>query len=567
MQLQHSFALVSNEADLQGCAKIPLEDIGAEIQRLTRDAAGPGSSIIVQPIHVEVVSSSGPTLTLIDLPGITWVNDAQKDIHDVIVGMIRRYIENPQMVILAVVSAVSDFGNSEALKLAKEVDPAQTRTIGVVTKIDTIQNDSDIVLKLRAERDTDIKLTLGWVSVRCRTPTEVKNGLSSRELLETEKLFFDTNPLLAGLEQQFWGTGTLVSRVVDIQGTTIDKWLPEVRSKIHEALFTRKNKLRQLPETCEDDNAKRLTYSKLVNKVMHVLDSTVRGEYLIYRGDKDMHIPPRMYEFFITFKETIEQDTQDFLSPGYTKVVEEQDAENHGIGLPNFLSDPVFRTLFSAEFERVVPRAVEYLLSNVRDYMLKVLSRFVTDGMVEFPRLAITVQGDVQRIVTEAHAAATKLLDAVLQSEINCVLTLDESGYERLLDEMREVAVKPLALPQETSTWGLGSRFETLLGIKKAKIAAIKNVQTNSPRIFHMQISLAAYSTLLHRQILDRVAKLCKLFFEVQLQQQVRDSLSGKGIDFIQSHMLQDPKIAQERRHVENSIKRLETCLQALESL
>jgi hypothetical protein len=58
-----------------------------------------------------------------------------------------------------------------------------------------------------------------------------------------------------------------------------------------------------------------------------------------------------------------------------------------------------------------------------------------------------------------------------------------------------------------------------------------------------MQISLAAYST------------------------QVRDSLSGKGIDFIQSHMLQDPKIAQERRHVENSIKRLETCLQALESL
>ncbi len=187
---------------------------------------------------------------------------------------------------------------------------------------------------------------------------------------------------------------------MDIQGTTIDKWLPEVRSKIHEALFTRKNKLRQLPETCEDDNAKCLTYSKLVNKVMHVLDSTVRGEYLIYRGDKDMHIPPRMYEFFITFKETIEQDTQDFLSPGYTKVVEEQDAENHGIRLPNFLSDPVFRTLFSAEFERVAPRAVEDLLSNVRDYMLQVLSRFVTDGMVEFQRLAITVQGDVQRIVT-----------------------------------------------------------------------------------------------------------------------------------------------------------------------
>ena len=30
-------------------------------------------------------------------------------------------MNNPQMVVLAVVSAVSDFGNSEALKLAKEV--------------------------------------------------------------------------------------------------------------------------------------------------------------------------------------------------------------------------------------------------------------------------------------------------------------------------------------------------------------------------------------------------------------------------------------------------------------
>ena len=52
-----------------------------------------------------------------------------------------------------------------------------------------------------------------------------------------------------------------------------------------------------------------------------------------------MHIPPRMYEFFITFKTTIELGTQDFLSPAYTTVVEEQDAKKHGIGLPNFLSE------------------------------------------------------------------------------------------------------------------------------------------------------------------------------------------------------------------------------------
>ena len=82
MNLKEPYALVSNDADWKGCCKLELKDIGGEIQRLTKEAAGPGSNIIKEPIHVKVVQTSGPTLTLIDLPGITWVNEAQKDIHE-----------------------------------------------------------------------------------------------------------------------------------------------------------------------------------------------------------------------------------------------------------------------------------------------------------------------------------------------------------------------------------------------------------------------------------------------------------------------------------------------------
>ena len=150
--------------------------------------------------------------------------------------MIDEYIKNPQMVILAVVSATSDFGNSEALELAKEVDPSQTRTIGVVTKIDDIQKDSDRVLKLRADRPSDIKLTLGWVAVRCRPPREVKEVLSAAELMTREKTFFKRNHLQTDLEPHFWGTPTLVSKLVKImsQRQTIEMWLPKVRTRINQ---------------------------------------------------------------------------------------------------------------------------------------------------------------------------------------------------------------------------------------------------------------------------------------------------------------------------------------------
>jgi len=449
------------------------------------------------------------------------------------------------------------------VKLDPQVDPAQTRTIGVVTKIDTIQKDSDIVLKLRAERPSDIKLELGWIAVRCRTPTEVKDGLGAKELLQQEKLFFRTNPLLADLEPRFWGTSTLVSRVVDIQSQTIDKWLPEVRSKIHEALFSRKSKLRQAPETCEDDNAKRLIYNKLINKFVTTVENCLRGEYGIYRQEKNLHIPPRMYEFLMAFRKTTEENYQDFLSPEYTTIIEERDAENQGVGLPNFLSDPVFRALFVAEFEKVMPRAVQQLLQDVRDYMLSVLTRFVGDSMVDFPRLVSSVQADVQRIVHSAHENARGLLDAVLESEIACVLTLDEPGYEKLLNEMREFAEDDNSIKDQIKNMFHCSVF----GIGSDQILAIRTTMKDKPRVFHMQTSLAAYSTMMRRQILDRVAKLSKLCFEVHLQAQVRESLMMKEIEFIRSHMLQDPKLALERKYIENSIRRLEACLSALETL
>ena len=65
------------------------------------------------------------TLTLIDLPGITKVpvGDQPEDIETQIRDMCLKYIQNPNSIILAVSPSNTDIATSEALKLAKEVDP------------------------------------------------------------------------------------------------------------------------------------------------------------------------------------------------------------------------------------------------------------------------------------------------------------------------------------------------------------------------------------------------------------------------------------------------------------
>lgn len=64
-------------------------------------------------------------LTLIDLPGITKVpvGDQPQDIEYQIKEMILQFISRESSLILAVTPANMDLANSDALKMAKEVDP------------------------------------------------------------------------------------------------------------------------------------------------------------------------------------------------------------------------------------------------------------------------------------------------------------------------------------------------------------------------------------------------------------------------------------------------------------
>lgn len=62
---------------------------------------------------------------MIDLPGLTKVpvGDQPADIEEQIKSMIFQFIRRENCLILAVTPANTDLANSDALKLAKEVDP------------------------------------------------------------------------------------------------------------------------------------------------------------------------------------------------------------------------------------------------------------------------------------------------------------------------------------------------------------------------------------------------------------------------------------------------------------
>lgn len=151
--------------------------VQAEIHRLMQLSTKDGA-VTKSPIYVRVIRRSGVTMTMCDLPGITAISSSQPDVEEATVGLTSQWAANKRMILLCCVAATDDFHNSQAIKIALKEDPGGSRTIGVVTKCDTLPAQGDLVAKLKMERSGDVKLhTHGFIAVRNRTQEESERGV------------------------------------------------------------------------------------------------------------------------------------------------------------------------------------------------------------------------------------------------------------------------------------------------------------------------------------------------------------------------------------------------------
>ena len=100
--------------------------------------AGSGKGVSDAPLTLHVKKAGVPDITMVDLPGITRVpvNGQPDNIYEQISGMIMKYIEPQESIILNVLSATVDFTTCESIRMSRQVDKTGERTLAVVTKAD-----------------------------------------------------------------------------------------------------------------------------------------------------------------------------------------------------------------------------------------------------------------------------------------------------------------------------------------------------------------------------------------------------------------------------------------------
>uniref|UniRef100_A0A8C4LRW8 Dynamin-2 n=1 Tax=Equus asinus asinus TaxID=83772 RepID=A0A8C4LRW8_EQUAS len=227
------------------------DEVRQEIEAETDRVTGTNKGISPVPINLRVYSPHVLNLTLIDLPGITKVpvGDQPPDIEYQIKDMILQFISRESSLILAVTPANMDLANSDALKLAKEVDPQGLRTIGVITKLDLMDEGTDARDILENKL---LPLRRGYIGVVNRSQKDIEGKKDIRAALAAERKFFLSHPAYRHMADRM-GTPHLQKTLNQQLTNHIRESLPTLRSKLQSQLLSLEKEVEEYKNFRPDD--------------------------------------------------------------------------------------------------------------------------------------------------------------------------------------------------------------------------------------------------------------------------------------------------------------------------
>lgn len=381
-------------------------EICKEIEAETRRVTGSNKGISPVPISLRIYSPHVLNLTLVDLPGITKVpvGDQPADIEYQIRDMIMQFICKENCLILAVTPANTDLANSDALKLAKDVDPQGQRTIGVITKLDLMDEGTDArqILENRL-----LPLRRGYIGVVNRSQKDIDGKKDIKAALLAEKNFFLSHPAYKHMAENM-GTPYL-QRTLNQQLTNhIRDTLPAFRSHLQSQLLALNKEAEEYRQYSPDDPARRTKIMlQSVQRLAVDFEKLIEGS-----GDKvdtvnlsgGARINRIFHERFPYELVKIESDESKL-----RREINYAIRNIHGVRTGLFTPDMAFEAIVKKQMSRLKGPCIQFV-EMVSQELINTVSQCISE-LSSFPKL----QNETERIVTtEIREQESKCRDQVL---------------------------------------------------------------------------------------------------------------------------------------------------------
>ena len=386
-------------------------------------------------LRVELCGPTQPHLTLVDLPGIFRAGNRDQSVGDAatVRKMVCGYMDRPRSIVLAVVSAKSDFALQEVTEMTRELDPKGERTLGLITKPDTLDVGSDSeMFYFNLAQNKDVVFRLGWHVLMNRSYA-TKDACSAKRD-EDEKTFFDTR-IWNAMDHRSLGAGSLVPRLSNVLKDQILAQLPSLIRDVEVGLQDGKERLERLgtPRTTSEDQRRYLL--RVAQDFTTLIKSAVDGVYNhpFFGSAKT----PEGYRKRLraVIQSTLTQFREEMFRKGESRIIIETVAPNQtldsrgisrshyidevknlmqrsrGCELPGTFSPLVIGELFSEQCQpwkgiavSAKDAVVEAVYQTIQSILHHVAIDETTDGIFEI------IRGGVEKLQKSLEGKVTELL-------------------------------------------------------------------------------------------------------------------------------------------------------------
>ncbi|VDM40625.1 unnamed protein product [Toxocara canis] len=363
-----------------------------EIEDETDRVTGQNKGISPIPINLRVFSPNVLSLTLIDLPGLTKVpvGDQPPDIEHQIREMLMTYISRETCLILAVTPANSDLATSDALKLAREVDPQGLRTIGVLTKLDLMDEGTDArdILENRV-----FSLRRGYVGVVNRGQKDIVGKKDIRAALDAERKFFISHPAYRHMADRL-GTPYLQKTLNQQLTNHIRDTLPALRDSLQKKMFALEKDVAEYKNFQPNDPSRKTkALMQMVQQFSTDIERSIEGSSAkavstneLSGGARINRLFHERFPFEIVKMEIDEKEMRREIQFAIRNI--------HGIRVGLFTPDMAFEAIVKKQIERLKEPSLKCVDLVVNE--LSNVIRQCAECVARYPRL----RDEIERIVT-----------------------------------------------------------------------------------------------------------------------------------------------------------------------
>jgi hypothetical protein len=389
-------------------------------------------------------------------------------------------IPNPQSP-LCVLQANVDITTSEALHLARKLDPSGERTIGVLTKLDLMDPGTDAKKLLE---NAEVPLKNGYIALKNRSQKDLEDRLPVNIAIQKELLFFQSHQTYSKMKTEYFGIENLVDRLRKLFFEHLTNFLPGIYSSLREKISESRKFLEELgPDYGVFTN----NHSSQLNIINQIVNKFCENYEKIFKG-KSLDINENKTSY--TIKSTYNDFLIDLMKPPSERIhksfIIDRLMKSEGDRISGFPESDVFNELLDNEYI-----IIEKEINDFYDRIYEIISN-ITQSSIEkyfrrYPPLQHKISEMVNEFIQEKFEKTKYICNSIYEMNIS-YLYIDETG--QFEDTLKNIL-------------GIKEEVANEKDVKDKDVKDVKDIKDNKDKDSHINSKRKSISKAQNKVILN----------------------------------------------------------------